>query len=515
MQALNAQSPTRQPWSPGTIGVVCILVSLAIPLMWPTLPPLVDLMGHVGRYHIQLNIDKSPDLQRFFAVDWKLLPNLGVDVLVYALGPLLGVGLATKIVVMLIPVMTGAGVLAIAREIHGRIPPTAIFALPLVFHYPFQFGFVNFSLGMALALLGFALWLRMGRYEQARLRAVFFLFIAPVIYVCHVSAWGAFGVIIFCAGLVARLKDGQPWIRGAFYAALDCMPLSLPAFFMLAWREEGIEGLNQWFHWRVIIEWLAAVLRSHWKIFDLASAAALYGFSVAPIVFRRILRYDLRLLIPAVALAALAVLIPNMISGSYFSGVRLIPFALALAIIGIETREEARARTIQWFWIAGFVFLFLRIAAHTVDYAIADQRNLRDLQALDHVTRGSRIATLVGPRCHRWEPSRHLHLPELAALRKDAFTNGHWQVPGQQIMTVKYRAGNPIVSDRSQFVQVSGCVNGFPTVADRLRSIPLASFDYVWLVEVPSTDWPRDQRLSPLWTNGSSIIYRIEKPQER
>ncbi|MFO3796683.1 MAG: S1C family serine protease, partial [Anaerolineales bacterium] len=36
----------------------------------------------------------------------------------------------------------------IAREVHGRIPPTALFALPLAYSYPFQFGFVNFALSI-------------------------------------------------------------------------------------------------------------------------------------------------------------------------------------------------------------------------------------------------------------------------------------------------------------------------------------------------------------------------------
>jgi hypothetical protein len=68
-----------------------------------------------------------------------------------------------KLIVITIPAMTVAGLLWIAREVHGRIPATALFALPLAYAFPFHFGFVNFALSMALALLAFGWWLRLAR----------------------------------------------------------------------------------------------------------------------------------------------------------------------------------------------------------------------------------------------------------------------------------------------------------------------------------------------------------------
>ena len=50
------------------------------------------------------------------------------------------------------------------------MPPTAFFALPFIYGYPFLFGFVNFALSVALAFLAFGLWLRLGRLERTTLR---------------------------------------------------------------------------------------------------------------------------------------------------------------------------------------------------------------------------------------------------------------------------------------------------------------------------------------------------------
>jgi hypothetical protein len=67
---------------------------------------------------------------QYYDYHWAPIGNLGVDLLVIPLGPLLGLEPAVKLIVLLIPPMTVAGFLWVAREVHGRLPPTALFALP-------------------------------------------------------------------------------------------------------------------------------------------------------------------------------------------------------------------------------------------------------------------------------------------------------------------------------------------------------------------------------------------------
>src|SRR3546814_18781583 len=51
--------------------------------------------------------------------------------LVEPLGRLFSIELAVKLIVMTIPALTVSGLLWIAREVHGRVPATALFALPI------------------------------------------------------------------------------------------------------------------------------------------------------------------------------------------------------------------------------------------------------------------------------------------------------------------------------------------------------------------------------------------------
>ena len=125
----------------------------AVPLLWPDVAPLVDLPGHIGRYRVQLDLATVAGAAAIStAYDWQLIGNLGVDLLVELLAPVIGLEPAVKLIVLMIPALTAAGLLWVAFEVHGRVPPTALFALPFAYNFPFLFGFVNFALAMALAL---------------------------------------------------------------------------------------------------------------------------------------------------------------------------------------------------------------------------------------------------------------------------------------------------------------------------------------------------------------------------
>ncbi len=125
-----------------------------VPLLYPPIPPLVDLAGHMGRFKVAADVAGSPSCSNGSPFAGCRSATSASTCSSCPLAKLIGVELATKLVVMLIPPLTVAGMLWVAREVHNRLPPTVAFALPLAFGHPFMFGFVNFALSMALALAG-------------------------------------------------------------------------------------------------------------------------------------------------------------------------------------------------------------------------------------------------------------------------------------------------------------------------------------------------------------------------
>lgn len=486
---------------------------MALPLLWPTVPPLVDLPGHMGRYRVALDIGHSPYLSGYYDFQWRLIGNLGIDLLIIPFAKLFGLELGIKLIIMTIPVLTAAGLLLIAREVHGRVPPTAFFALPLAYSYPFHFGFVNFALAMALALLAFALWLRLARTGHDRLRAVLFVPIGLVLWICHTFGWGVLGVLAFSAEVVRQKDKGRSLFASGLHAAMHCVPLLPPAYLMLLWREGDHAGgvTGEWFRWRSKLVWLQMILADRWKFFDLASVVLL-ALVVLAAVRSRWLTLSRNLAASALVLAGVFALLPRIIFGSAYADMRLAPFVLAIALIAIRMRPRADARVARAIAVVAIAFYLVRLGGTTISYGLYAERHNRALAALDHVPRGARLVSFVGVDCGRvWSTSRLEHYPALAIVRKEAFGNDQWVMPGTQLLSVRKDDAFFFRADSSQLVLEKHCRGEhWRTLNASLLHFPREAFDYVWLIDPPAHNAAYRIGLQPVWTNGRDFLYRID-----
>ncbi len=501
-----------EPWWQSRFYAAALILLAAVPLLAPTVPPLVDLPGHMGRYRVATGLATSPWLGDYFSYQWSLMGNLGVDLLVVPLSRLFGLEPAVKLIVIAIPMLTVAGFLAVARQVHGRLPPTAAFAVPLAYSYPFQFGFVNFALSMALAFLAFALWLRLGR--RPRLRAALFVPLASLIWLCHAYGWGTLGLLVLSSEVVRHRGDGR-WLRALWHAGLACLPLTVPLALMVLWREGAGGATGDWFNWQAKLQWLLSILRERYRWWDLAGVAVLFGLIFAGIR-EPALRYNRTLAATALALAVTFVVLPRIIFSSAYADMRLAPFAVATAILAIRSPEGWRLA--KMLAIGGLLFAGARLATTTVAFANYGAAHDRQLQALSVIPSGARILSLVGMPCvPDWATDRYQHLAALAIVRRDAFVNDQWEMPGARLLSVRHRAAEPYAYDPSQMVPLPERCTDEPQVGldETLASFPRAAFDYVWMIDIPRSRWPRDPALEPVWQNDTGIVYRIRRERGR
>jgi hypothetical protein len=127
--AVQVEAEAR-PWWESRLCMALVVLATMLPLVYPPVPPLVDLLGHMGRYRVELDLHHSPWLQQYYDYHWAAIGNLGVDLLIIPLGKLLGLEPAVKLIVLAIPPLTAIGMLWVARELHRHVPPTVFFALP-------------------------------------------------------------------------------------------------------------------------------------------------------------------------------------------------------------------------------------------------------------------------------------------------------------------------------------------------------------------------------------------------
>jgi hypothetical protein len=495
---------------PGTILVLLLLA--ALPLVWPQLPPLVDLPSHIGRFRVQTAIDQVPALAAAYAFEWRLIGNLGVDLIVALLAPWLGVELATKLVILAIPVAMAAGMLALAREVHGRIPVTALFALPLVYAYPFQFGFVNFWLAQALALPALALWIRLGRQRRPALRAGLFAAIGLALWVVHTVGWGLLGLCAFGSELVLQRRAGRGWIGAAWHAGWACAPLALPLVPTLLVNADSQMRSGGFFQLPLKWIFLISVLRDRWQGFDLASAALLYLVAIGGLLApHRLIGRNALLTVPAALCALAFLLMPRIATGSNYADMRLVPFTLALALLALD--PAARPAWLRpALALAGALFLVARTGATTASFLLYDRLHRAELAALDALPRGAAVLALVSRPCWRfaWATDRLDHLPSMAIVRRDAFTNDQFAADNAQLIRVVKPHVGRYGRDPSQILYPPACNREGSILPNALVEFDRRAFTHVWTIAVPRgrVDQPD---LTPVWSNGRSTLYRVDR----
>lgn len=471
-----------------------------------TTPALGDLPAHVARYHTQQAIGHSADLARYYVYEWRFLPNMGVDLAVAVLGPLLGVEPATQLVVACLPALVVLALLLIARDVHGRIPWTTLFALPLAFAYPFIFGFVNYWLSVGLALMGLFICLRLTRAGRPLLRSAVLALLSPLVLISHMAGFGILGILCFGALFGEALEKKEPPVPAFLRACLACLPLAWPAVLLVIWREPDAGLTGHWFEFRTLFTWTGTMLRTRWMAVDIASALLVCVIPLLPLVARKRASWSLPLLIPAIMLAICAALLPRQINGSDFASVRLIPVAVAIAILSVRPLDG------QWrlgAWL-GLAFFGGRVALLLATMIGVSSTARRELAGLDHIARGARVAAFhITPCGPFWEPRYLIHLQAMVATRRDAMVNdGFVTVPGQLARLSAAERARPRLPSNDTRAPVCRRADTVE-FAKAYGEVDLRSIDYIWIIDTVGLAWPKDPRLQKVWSDGHSVIFAV------
>ena len=156
-----------------------------------------------------------------------------------------------------------------------------------------------------------------------------------------------------------------------------------------------------------------------------------------------------------------------------------------------------------------------RLGLMSAGYAQYDRDFTRHLRALDHVPPGASIFTFTPDNCHAaqidWRLPRLNHLDGFAIVRRDAFVNSQFIIPGGQLLGALRARGTKFNSDPSQVITPQPDCDGplWPEVMKRLPEIPRDRFDYLWLVGFDMAQAPKIPGAEPLYADEDSSLYRL------
>jgi len=205
------------------------LAALAVPVLLAPIPPLLDYPNHLVRLWLITGGTGSPPLSQMYAVSWgSAHTNVGIDYLGALLGTFIPAIPLGSLFIALALVLPPLGAVALNRAVLGGLHWWQIAFVYFAWNATLIAGFLNFHIGLGLALLAAALEPRLSRSGAAS-RAAARLAIAALLLVVHV-----FALAFYCA-LVAGVAFGRhlpTWRQIGPYvwrAALAAAPAATPA----------------------------------------------------------------------------------------------------------------------------------------------------------------------------------------------------------------------------------------------------------------------------------------------
>ena len=448
----SSQTGAATPRQSLALGLTLAVLAM-LPFFVSNYPQQGDYASHLARYHVMVAGAGSADLARHYLFEWQLGGNLGVDLLVAALAPLLGLERAAWLISALIPGVTGLGLVAAEWTLRRRIGIGAVLAFATIWSPALSMGFANFCLALALALLGFALWVRL---EGKAWRWAVMLPWGLATWLCHLAGWGVLGVLV--AGY--EFSRAKSW-----RSALACWPLA-PPFLLLALGSGGGTALAEYgqplLSYKLGI-WIKA-LRDRVFMLDFLTPLLLI---LAMLMAARRGRFDMRLGSAALALVGLTLLLPRHLAGGDYADYRLVAVALMVGALAIDWAPP------RWLLVGASALFLVRLATTTLAWQAESRELDAKLAVLDQLPKGARVAGVVAVDETRWALDPFEHAPSYAALKRDALVNSHFARDGFHLL--RLRSASLEFTDPSQRLLLAP-----GTAPDLSAFAPAREADYLW-----------------------------------
>jgi hypothetical protein len=489
----------------------------AIPIITHPLPPLSDYVNHLARMHVIASIGKDADLSRFYEIDWQIVPNLMMDLVVPRLTAFMTVYHAGQVFTVATFVLIGSGTLTLNRALFGSWSVLPLISLPLLYNHIFLVGVMNYMFGIGLALWGLALWILL-RERFWAIRLLVSGAIVLALFFCHLFAVGIYGLGLLAIELtrlwMTRERPLLPRLVDFVATGIPFLPVVPLLLMSPTWDLVGE------FFWEKLgkIDGLVYVI----EVYSDIVAFLLIGGAAAGAIWAA--RHRLLRLHPVgwtllVVGAVVYIAMPHMLFATYMADQRL-PIALAFMVIAC-VHLEMRHRMVRRGFLALLLFLLVaRVIEVDVAWADLSGNTMEFRDSVKRLKRGASVLVAYGDKAAGDDVSDLglVHAACLAMIERSALVTTAFTVQGKQIMHVR-----PAYTDRVD------TEDGYPPSIEQLlvaREHPDEAaekywrnwkddFDYVYVLFTDEdTVNPVPDLLKLVYDGGRFQLYRINKPAD-
>lgn len=438
MEAGSGRAPRADDIRPSSAGVLLLLLVLtavaSIPVVTHPLPPLSDYANHLARMHIIDAIGSDADLSHYYTIEWQLIPNLMMDLIVPVLHRFMSVYLAGQIFTILAFVLIISGTLVLNRVLTARWSILPLIALPLLYNGVLLVGVMNYVFGVGLALWALAAWVALReRYWPWRL-AVSALF-ALALFFCHLFAAGVYGLGVFAFELHRLwVHRTEPKLPRLLDFTASGAPFMLLALLLIAGPTWHVDGTFAYWELSGKLDGLMLAVNVYYPAiaFSLLAAA---GFAGVYAQRRGILGFHPVGLVILAAGTIVYLVMPRALFGAYLADQRL-PIALAFMLIACFDFKPRKKIAHAGLLVVVIVLLAVRISE--VQFVWNHLQKFTDefVQSVQEIWRGSRVLVVYGNRSSGREISDFelVHAASIATIERSAMVSTLFTVRGKQIL---------------------------------------------------------------------------------
>lgn len=506
---------------------IVLLAIVSIPILLNPLPPISDYINHLARMHIIATIGSDPDLHRYYEVDWQLIPNLMMDLIVPLFVRVVNVYVAGQIYTLMSFVLIVSGTMALHRQLFGRWSALPLIAFPFLYNDVFLVGTMNYVFGIGLMLWALAAWVALRQRSLALRLPVSTVFVVGLFF-CHLFVLGVYGLgllafesqRLFTTFMGLRRSSGRDTARRALpaliadFVATGVPFLIVPVLLMMS----PTRGLWD-FYWRMEGkgEGLLFVIRAYSEVLAYAFAAILVGAAAWAFRYRALSFNTVGLAVLAVG-AIFYVALPRVMFETYMVDLRL-PISIAFILIACID-IDFRNRVAQLAFAVGLLLLVaVRVGEVEMTWSPLSAGVQSFRQSTELLNRGAKVAVAYAdPNGGDYLRDYGLvHADCIAVIERSALVTTEFTVEGKQILHARPAYRSRVDTEDGTPPMIGTLVR----VADRPDSNLgdywrrwTQDYDYLYvLFTTPNFANPDPAHLTELYAGDRFMLYRVEHSQ--
>ncbi len=504
-------------FSPPQIGVLfaAFMLLISIPIWTHPLPPLSDYVNHLARMQVIATLSKNTQLAQFYEIDWQVIPNLTMDLIVPLLARVMNVYLAGQVFIVGMFALIISGCLALNRALIGRWSVFPLFAFPLLYNYVFLVGLMNYIFGIGVALWALAGWVALRERAWAARFALSTVCVLALFF-CHLSALGIYGIGVLSFEL-ARLWERrlEPWPARIVDFVASGLPFLAAVPLLMASPTMQLVGSTYWDqHGK--IDGLMYVVSNYSDIVAFLIVTTMVG-GIVWAVRHRVLRFH-PIVFALIAVGAVVYFaLPRIMFDTYMTDQR-VPLGVVFMLFACGDLELRRRLVRRAFLIVLIVLITARLIEIDYNWSQLSDSTSEFRTSVRRIAPGSKVFVAYTDRS-LGEDVRDLglvHAACIATIERSALVTTVFTVAGKQVLHV-----------RPEFHDYADLRDGTPpAVAQLIQAVdhPLpwmpafwlnwTKFDYLYVLftedEAPNPD---PSRLKLIADGDRFQLYRILKPQ--